>query len=379
LLLYGHHDVVPPGRPERWSSPPFQPKERKGRLFGRGSADDKGGILAHVAAVAAYLGAAGSVPCNVKFLVEGEEEIGSQNLPRLLRRERDRLAADVLVLSDTANFATGVPALTYRLRGNCIVDLEVRCLRRPVHSGQKGGAIPDAVQILCGLIAGLQAEDGELDVPGLYRRVTRLSPAQRRRIRALPFDGRGFRRAAGTLPGLAFAGERRHSVYERLWTRPSLTVTALEAQTIQGSSNQILDAVRARFSLRTVPEMDGREAARLLLTKLTRRPPYGARVRGRVVRVTPWWATEPRGPAFDAALRALRAGFGRQPVLMGAGGTIGFVKPFADAMPGAPCLLMGVEDPACNAHSEDESLQLRDWRSCMRSAVHLYHELASLR
>ena len=159
VVLYGHHDVVPPGRSEQWVSPPFEPVERNGRLFGRGTADDKGGILVHVAAVAAYLRTTGTLPCNVKFLIEGEEEIGSENLATFLDTYKSLMAADAVVLSDTSNFDTGVPGLTYRLRGMCQVDVEVRCLERPVHSGQRGGVVPDPVQILSRLIADLTAAD----------------------------------------------------------------------------------------------------------------------------------------------------------------------------------------------------------------------------
>ena len=376
ILLYGHHDVVPPGRPDEWRSPAFEPTERGGRLFGRGTSDDKGGILVHVAAVAAYLRTRGAVPCNVKFVIEGEEEIGSGNLPRFLERYRERLSADTVVLSDTSNFDTGVPALTYRLRGLCQVDVEVRCLERPVHSGQKGGPVPDPAQILCRLISGLTAEDGSLDIPGLYRRVDHPTARQRARIRKLPFDHKRFARTAGLLSGVRLAGEKAYSPFERMWTRPSLTVIALEAQPILGSSNQIMDSARARLSMRTVPSMDSREAGELLIRKLTRNPPHGAHVVARIVRSTPWWATNPEGPAFEAARRALMAGFGREAVMMGAGGSIGFVQPFSDFLDGAPCLLTGVEDPACGAHSENESLHLADWKKCMRAAVHLYDELS---
>ena len=375
LLLYGHHDVVPPGRPDRWLSPPFEPTERKGRLYGRGTADDKGGILVHIAAVAAYLRTSGALPCNVKFVIEGEEEVGSPNLPKFLTRYAPMLSADAVVLSDTSNFATGVPALTVQLRGLCQVDVEVRCLERPVHSGQKGGAVPDPVQILCRLIADLTAKDGSLNVPGLYRRVKAPSPQKRARIRRLPMDERKFARNAGLLRGVRLSGEKAYSVYERLWTRPSLTVIALESQAIQGSSNQIVDSARARFSMRTVPDMDSREAGLLLVKKLTRNPPYGAHVEARIVRSTPWWSTDPEGPAFEAARRALFKGFKKEAALIGAGGSIGFVQPFSDFLKGAPCLLTGVEDPECGAHSENESLDLRDWKKCMRAAVHLYDEL----
>ncbi len=379
LLLYGHHDVVPPGRPKEWLSPPFEPVERNGRLYGRGTADDKGGILLHVAAVAAYLRTSGALPCNVKLLIEGEEEIGSGNLGTFLGRYKGMMAADAVVLSDTSNFDTGVPALTYQLRGMCQVDVEVRCLERPVHSGQKGGPVPDPVQVLCRLIAGLTAKDGSLNVPGLYRRVAKPTARQRARIRRLPFDETKYKRSVGLLKGVKLVGEKAYSVYERIWTRPSLTVIALESQGILGSSNQIVDSARARLSMRTVPDMDSREAGELLIRKLTRRPPHGAHVEARIVRTTPWWKTDPEGPAFDAARRALKAGFRKEAALMGAGGSIGFVQPFSDLLEDAPCLLTGVEDPACNAHSENESLHLGDWRKCMRAAVHLYSELSRLK
>ena len=376
LMLYGHHDVVPPGRPDRWRTPPFEPAERKGRIYGRGTADDKGGILVHVAAVAAYLRSGGTLPCNVKFLVEGEEEIGSEHLGLFLRRHARRMAADAVVLSDTANFDTGVPGLTYRLRGLCVVDVEVRCLERPVHSGQRGGLVPDAVRILCGLIARLEGPGGRLAVPGLYRKVKATAPRQRARLRRLRFDARRAGRQVGLLPGVRFTPEKGYGPYETIWTRPSLTVIALEAQPLQGSSNQVLDSARARLSMRTVPGMDSREAGGLLVRALTQDAPHGAHVTARVVRGTPWWETDPEGPAFAAARRALQRGFGQPAALMGAGGSIGFVQPFSDFLKGAPCLLTGVEDPACGAHSENESLHLGDWRKCMRAAVHLYDELA---
>jgi acetylornithine deacetylase/succinyl-diaminopimelate desuccinylase-like protein len=378
ILLYGHHDVQPPGRPEKWESPAFEPTERKGRLYGRGTADDKGGIMAHVAAVEAYLKSSGTLPCNVKFIVEGEEEIGSSNLGRFLDEYKGMMAADYIVLSDTANFDTGVPALTYQLRGIVQVDVEVQCLDHPLHSGMWGGPVPDAVQVLCRLIASLRGKKGEIDVPGLYKDVARPSKQQLKRIRKLPFKEKKFKKDGGLVEGLKLAGEKGYSVYEQLWTRPSLTVIALEARPIVGSSNQIIDAARARLSLRTVPDMDGQKAGMQLVKKLVDEAPHGARVTARITGTSPWWTTDPEGPAFEAARRALKAGFKKDTAMIGAGGSIGFVQPFADLLGGVPCLLMGVEDPPSNAHSENESLHLEDWVKCMRSAVYLYDELARL-
>jgi acetylornithine deacetylase/succinyl-diaminopimelate desuccinylase-like protein len=378
ILLYGHHDVQPEGRHERWLSPPFEPTERNGRLYGRGTADDKAGVMAHVAAVESYLKSGAGVPCNVKFIIEGEEEIGSGNLGRFLEQYHEMMAADFIVLSDTANFDTGIPALTYQLRGIVQLDVEVQCLDHPVHSGMWGGPVPDPVQILCKLVADLTDKNGKLNIPGLYDMVAKPGAAQLKRIRTLPFNEAKFKREAGLMKGMSLGGEKGFSVYEQLWTRPSLTVIAFEARQFQGSSNQIIDAARARLSLRTVPNIDGNKAAALLKKKLTSNVPHGAKVTVSASRlnVTPWWTTDPEGPAFEAARRALKAGFKKETAMIGAGGSIGFVQPFADALGGAPCLLMGVEDPQCNAHSENESLHLGDWVKCMRSAVYLYDELS---
>jgi acetylornithine deacetylase/succinyl-diaminopimelate desuccinylase-like protein len=378
LLVYGHHDVQPPGRPEKWVTPAFQPSVRGGRLYGRGAVDDKGTFVTHVAAARAWLATSGRLPLNLKVLIEGEEEIGSPGLEAFLKRHGRVLAADFAVLADTGNFAVGHPALTCQLRGICQVDVEVRCLARPVHSGFWGGPVPDAVRILARLIADLEKPDGSLNVPGLYRAVARPGRRQLRRMRALPFDEAKFRASAAMKPGTRLVGERGYSVWERLWTRPALTVVALEARPVQGSSNQIVDSARARLSLRTVPRMDARKAGTLLVRKLTARPPAGARVTARVTSTSAWWTTDPEGPAFEAARRALRAGFSRDAAMIGAGGSIGFVKPFSDALGGVPCLLMGVEDPSSAIHSENESLHLGDFRKAIRAAVHLYDELARI-
>ena len=377
VLVYGHHDVVPPGPAERWTSPPFLPVERKGRLYGRGTADDKGGFMAWLAAASAYIQSGAGCPVNLRFLIEGEEETGSQALPRFLKQHRNRLEADVVVLSDTYNFATGVPALTWQLRGLVQVDVEVTCLGRPVHSGDFGGATPDAVRILCRLLDDLRADDGRIAVPGLYKDVVKPAPAVRRRLARLPFSAAAFRRGAGMLPGTRIERERGASVYEQLWTRPSLTVIAIEAHPLHGAANQVLDSARARISMRTVPNMDPVKSGRLLIRKLVTKPPAGAKVEARITRTTPWWTSDPTGPAAEAALKALELGYGRKPALIGSGATIGFVKPFADAL-GVPCLLTGVEDPGCAAHSEDESLHLGDWHKSMHAAVYLFDELARL-
>ena len=220
ILLYGHHDVQPEGRPEKWISPPYEPTVRNGRLYGRGTADDKAGVMTHVAAVASYLKSTGELPLNVRFVIEGEEEIGSENLGQFLQTYKHMLPADFIVLSDTANFDTGIPALTYQLRGICTVDVTVQTIAQPVHSGMWGGPVPDPVQVMCTLIAGLQGKKGEINVPGLYKQVAKTGKTQLGRIRKLPFNEAKFKREARMMKGMKLAGEKGFSVYEQLWTRP---------------------------------------------------------------------------------------------------------------------------------------------------------------
>ena len=362
ILVYGHHDVQPPGRLERWTSAPFEAVVRDGRMFGRGTSDDKGGFLAYLAAVSACARTA-TLPCNVKFLIEGEEEIGSPNLSALLAEHRALFACDFIVLCDTPNFDAGVPALTYRLRGNCIVDVEVRCLERPVHSGQGGGLLPDAIAILCSILARLQPVDEHVHV----------DESQLAAIRNLPFDSQRVRSDFGVLDGVALTADS----WENVWARPSLTVTAIEAVPIAQAANQIADVAKARLSLRTVRDMDTLGAGRMLADAIESNPPHGARVTATVVGGPSWWEADPRHPIFTAARRALTRGFGAEAVMMGSGGSIGFVKPFADLSPAVPPLLVGVQDPRSNAHSENESLALDDWHKAMASAVYLFDELAA--
>lgn len=363
VLVYGHHDVQPPGRLERWLSPPFEATLRGGRLYGRGTADDKGGFLA-------YLAVAHASPCNLKFLVEGEEEIGSPHLAALLDEHRARFACDFIVLCDTPNFASGVPALTHRLRGNCIVDVEVACLERPLHSGQGGGLAPDPVMILATLLARLRRDDGTLAIPGLDERV-HVDDSQLAAIRSLPFDEDQVRSAFGLREGVHLESRS----WEAVWARPSLTITAIEAVPIEQAANQIADAARARLSLRTVRDLGTREAGELLVRALEAGVPRGAQLKADVLGGPSWWEADPRHPVFTPARRALTRGFGAEAVMIGSGGSIGFVKPFADLAGDVPPLLTGVQDPRSNAHSENESLGLDDWVKAMRSAAFLFDEL----
>ncbi len=377
LLLYAHHDVQPPGRPTHWKTPAFEPTERDGRLYGRGVVDDKAGAAIHFAAIDAYL-QQGGLPVNVKLVIDGEEEIGSEHLGEFLATYRERLSADCIVLTDTANLAAGLPSVTYALRGIVIVDVEVAGLDHPLHSGMWGGPIPDPVMAMCKLLAGLVDEHGKLAIPGICDRVRPLTPSDRERLARLPYEEAAFRKDAGLLDGVAIAGEPGFNTYELNWHRPSLTISALEAAPMKGASNQIVNSARARIGVRTVPDMDGREVAALLSRHLETSAPWGMRVTAKVHSVGGWWSTTPGGPAFEACERALKSGFGVDSVYIGCGGSIPFVEPFARVLGGVPALLVGLEDPICNAHSENESLLLSDFDKAIKSAIHLYDELSRL-
>jgi acetylornithine deacetylase/succinyl-diaminopimelate desuccinylase-like protein len=345
--------------------------------------DDKAGFVLQLAAVRAWLGGVGRLPVNVKLLVEGEEEIGSGHLAGFLRAHRERLDADVLVLSDTANLETGLPSLTTSLRGLVAVDVTVRTLDHPLHSGMWGGPVPDAATALAKLLARLVDDDGAIAVPGLEDDVPAVDEAERARLTALPFDAAAFRADAGLLPGtrLAGAGEDDppgHRVYEDTWLRPALAVTALEGMPLATAANQLMACARARVGVRVAPGQDAERVRDVLCDFLHARPPLGATVETAVVCAVPGWRTAPEGPAFAAARRALQAGFGRDPVTIGCGATIPFVGPFAEVLGGVPALLLGLEDPPCNAHGENESLHLDDFRKAARAYVHLLDELSRL-
>ncbi|MFP8880472.1 MAG: M20/M25/M40 family metallo-hydrolase [Myxococcota bacterium] len=375
-LVYAHHDVQPPGRPDFWKSPAFEPTVRSdGRLYGRGVVDDKAGILLHAAALRAWLEVTGSLPINVKLIVEGEEEIGSEHLAEFLRAHRERFDADVLILSDTANLETGLPSLTTSLRGLVTVDVTVRALDHPIHSGMWGGPVPDAATALACLLARLVDANGEIAVPGLLDDVPELTQHERAAIDALPFDEASFRTDAGLRSDAPFCGDGRFSVYERIWRRPSLAITAIEGMPLATAANQLIAVARARVGVRLAPGQDADRVAKIVVDFLNCDPPYGVEVELENSSAVPGWLTQPIGAAFDAARRALAAGFGREPVIIGCGGSIPFVGPFSQVLGGIPALLLGLEDPPCNAHGENESLDLDDFRKAAIAAAHLLAEL----
>lgn len=347
VLLYAHHDVQPPGPDEIWTTPAFDPTERDGRLYARGSADDKAGIAVHLGAIRAHDGAP---PCGVKIFVEGEEEIGSLNLGRFLDQYTELLEADAIVIADSENWRVGTPALTTSLRGLVDCVIEVRTLEHGVHSGQFGGAFPDALTVLCRTLATLHDDAGRVAVPGLVEADS--DP--------LDLTEAELRTQAEALPGTQLIGSG--SVTGRTWSMPAVSVLAIDAPPVAEAINQLLPSARAKVSLRIAPGDDPIRAMDALIAHLEANVPWGA-----AVTVTPGAAgdaiaLDARGPAYDAYRAAFAAAWGTATAEIGVGGSIPFVSAFQAAYPNATILLTGVADPTSRTHGPDESLDLGEFR-----------------
>ncbi|MGZ4602037.1 MAG: M20/M25/M40 family metallo-hydrolase [Kineosporiaceae bacterium] len=355
VLLYAHHDVQPPGDEEFWETRPFEPTERDGRLYGRGAADDKAGIAVHLAALR-VLG--DDLGVGLKVFVEGEEEIGSPTFRAFLAAYRERLAADVIVVADSGNWRVGEPALTTSLRGLVEGVVTVRVLDHAVHSGMYGGAVPDAMTALIRLLSTLWDESGDLAVPGLVRG----------EADDLGYDEALLRADAGVLAGVRLVGAGR--VESRLWTRPALTVTGIDAPSVAMASNTLLPSVSVKVSLRIPPGQDPAAAFAALRDHLVVNAPWGARVEVVPGEAGHPWAGRLDGPVYDLARWALEQAWGRRPVHMGIGGSIPFVAELGQAYPAATVLLTGVEDPDTRAHGTNESVHLGELeRACLAESL----------
>ena len=315
------------------------------------------------------------LPVNLKIIVEGEEEIGSEHLATFLRTHSERLSADVLVLSDTANLERGLPSLTTSLRGLVNVDVRVKALDHPVHSGMWGGPVPDATGALARILGRLFDDDGAIAIPDFESDVPPLSQKARSNLEALPLDVAAFRNDVGMLDSTQLLGRPDSEIFERLWFRPSLSIVALEGMPLAEAGNQLIAEAAARVGVRIAPGQDPDAMRTRVIRFLEKDPPWGVRVEVEAEAAVGGWAIEPSGAAFEAAERALAAGYGRDPVYIGCGGSIPFVAPFAEVLGGVPALLLGLEDPICNAHGENESLDLEDFAKALRAATHLFAEL----
>lgn len=355
VLLYAHHDVQPPGDPADWDSPAFEPTERDGRLFGRGAADDKAGVMVHVCALRAL---ADELGVGVTVFVEGEEEVGSPSFSDFLATYREQLAADVIVVADSGNWRVGEPALTTSLRGLVDGVIEVATLDHAVHSGMFGGAVPDAMTATLRLLSGLWDDAGDLAVAGLGG-----SEAD-----DLDYPEDLLREDSGLLPGVSLVGSGR--LTSRLWTRPALTVTGIDAPSVATASNTLLPSVRAKFTLRVPPGQDPQAAFAALRDHLLARAPWGARVTVTLGELGRPWAGDVDGPVYDVARWALEQAWEHPPVHMGVGGSIPFIAELGAVYPDATVLVTGVEDPDTRAHGSNESIHLAELeRACLAETL----------
>ena len=363
VLLYAHHDVQPENDHTDWDSPPFEPTEREGRLYARGAADDKAGIAAHLGALRVY---GDDLPVSVTLFIEGEEEVGSKTLPALLSQHRDMLSADVIVIADSGNWDVGVPALTTSLRGLVRVNVEVRTLTHAVHSGGWGGLVPDALIVLSRLIASLHDDRGNVAVRGLHS-----GPAA-----DVDYPADRLRSESGAVPGLEWIGEG--STVERLWTKPALSITGLDAPKVDGASNTLVPAARAKISMRIAPGDTTENALTCLTAHLQAHVPWGAELKVTVVDTGEATQIDATGPAYDAARDAFtQAWDGTEPVDMGVGGSIPFIAEFLKAFPRASVLVTGVEDPDTRAHGANEGLHLAEFARVVLAEALLLRNLGA--
>ena len=354
VLLYAHHDVQPPGDRALWETEPFVATERDGRLYGRGAADDKAGIMAHVGAIGALTEVLGdSFGVGVTLFIEGEEEAGSPTFRTFLETYRDDLEADVIIVADSSNWRVGVPALTTSLRGLVDGTIEVQVLDHAVHSGMFGGPVLDAPTLLARLIATLHDDAGDVAIAGL----------QGGDVASVDYAEEDYRADASVLDGVELAGTG--SLASRLWHKPALSIIGMDIPSVALSSNTLLPRARAKFSLRLAPGQDPQRAMEAVRSHVESHAPFGARVTFTPGETGSPFRTDTSEPASRLALEALHEAWGVEPVEAGMGGSIPFIADLTELFPSAQILITGVEDPDSRAHSANESLHLGEFRKAV--------------
>jgi acetylornithine deacetylase/succinyl-diaminopimelate desuccinylase-like protein len=373
VLFYGHYDVQPVDPVDLWTTPPFEATVRDGRIFARGSADDKGQVFAHWKAWEAHFAAHGRLPCNVKVLLEGEEEIGSEHLEPFIGKNADRLAADVVMISDSPMFASGVPSLCYGLRGMCYMEIHVRGARSDLHSGSFGGAVANPALALAEILATLEDHERHVAIEGFYDHVLPLTDEERAEFRKLPFDENAYRRELD-VPELV--GEAGFTTLERVWARPTLDVNGLVSGfTGEGAKTVLPARAMAKVSMRLVPDQDPETVADLFRRHVESVTPPGVTVEVRKLHGARPYLAPIDHPANQAARRALSLAFGGETVMTREGGTIPVTTTFQERL-GVASVMMGFGTPDENAHAPDENLVLENFHGGIVAAAHFYDEFA---
>jgi acetylornithine deacetylase/succinyl-diaminopimelate desuccinylase-like protein len=374
VLVYGHYDVQPVEPLELWTSPPFEPTVRDGRIYARGSVDDKGQLFLHVKALEAHLRVRGALPVNVIVLAEGEEEVGSDNLEQFVEAQAERLRCDAVVISDSSMFAPGVPSILSSLRGLAYFQIDVEGPNGDLHSGSYGGAVVNPAMALARILATFHDDRGHVAIPGFYDAVLPWPDRVIQQMRALPFDEPGFMREVGVT---SLGGEQGYTTLEKLWTRPTCEVNGLlSGYTGEGAKTVLPAKAMAKVSCRLVPGQSPPEIGRLMEAHVARVAPPGVRVTVEELHGGRPWRADLAGPLFDAARTALTAAFGTEPVVVGEGGSIPVVGDFARILK-APVLLMGFGLPGENAHAPNEWMSVENFDRGMRAAAVLLETLGA--
>lgn len=373
ILFYGHYDVQPVDPLNLWDSPPFEATIRDGEIYARGSADDKGQVFMHMKAVEAHLKQNGRLPLNIKFIIEGEEEVGSEHLDDFIIGHKEELAADVVVISDSAMFARGVPSICYGLRGLVYFQLDLRGSSTDLHSGSFGGAVANPGFVLAQMIAQMKDRSGHIRIPGFYDDVVPLQDAERQAWASLPFVEKQYRKAFG-IPKLA--GETGFTTLERTWARPTLEVNGLLSGFTGDGAKTVLPAVAmAKISMRLVPNQDPGKIADLFDDYVKKLAPKTVDIKLTRMHGGKPWMTSFDNAFVQAAGRAIEKGFGRAPVYTREGGSIPVVSTFQEVL-GLPSVLFGVGLPDENAHAPNEKLDLINFHNGVIASAYLYDEIA---
>ncbi len=376
-LVYGHYDVQPPDPLDEWDSPPFEPTKRDGNIYARGATDDKGQMLTHVKSVQSWIKTVGDLPIQVKFLIEGEEEVGSEGLDAYVETAaaRKKLECDIVVVSDSSQFGRGRPAITYGLKGIAYFELFVTGPKQDLHSGVFGGAITNPANTLCKMLAALIDEKGRIQIPGFYDDVTPLSDRERSQFGDLPFSERAFMDQVG-VDGIS--GETGFSTLERRWARPTFDINGITSGYQGEGAKTVLPArASAKFSFRLVPKQEPEKIAKALRTQLEELCPPGITIDLQEMHHAPGIVIPLDSPYMDAAARAIENGFGHSPVFIREGGSIPIVNTFAEKL-GVDTLLLGWGLDDDNTHSPNEKFSLADYFRGIKASAHLWQELSRI-
>ena len=375
VLIYGHYDVQPAEPLDLWTSPAFEPQTRNGNLYGRGATDDKGQVHVHLKALESLYQLNGKFPINIKVLIEGEEEVGSVSLWDFVQKNKEKLKADALIVSDTSMLSVGVPSITYGLRGLSYFQIELTGPASDLHSGVYGGAVPNPLTVLTELFAKLHDKNFRVTVPGFYEDVATVPPAERKALNALPWKKKDFERAVGA-PG--YFGEKGFTTVERLWIRPTLEINGIWGGYLgEGAKTVIPSKAHAKFSTRLVPNQNPKIIAKLVEKHIRKLLPKAVTCKFEVLSAGKPWVAAYGDPIFHVAQSALQKGFGKKAVFIREGGSIPFVTQMHDTFK-VPCVLIGFGLPDENAHAPDEHIALENYYGGIKAIAYFYENLASL-